>query len=79
MTNFNVDNEEAYFLDWRLHVVQPDGELSEEYKTIRELFDEGYSVKYETSESVFMLNPYFGTTEGFIIDKKPLEEIDEVE
>ena len=74
MTNFYVDDEEAHFLDWRLHTVMQDGELSESCQTIRDAMKEGYVVKYETEESIFMLNPYNQWVEGFILDKTPLEE-----
>jgi len=69
MTNFDTFNEEADFLDWKLKTVMPDGEITEDFKTVREAMDEGFKVLFEDTDSLLMSDPYNGWTAHFVIDK----------
>ena len=74
MTNFYNEQELENASEWRLHIVLPSADFSEEYKTLREMMNDGWRVVRELEEDVYMLNPYTGLTEAFYIDKTPMEE-----
>lgn len=69
MTDFNLYDDEADFLDWKLRTVMPDGEITEDYKTVRDAMNEGYKVLFEDTDSLVMFDPYNNWTTHFVLDK----------
>jgi hypothetical protein len=55
--------------NWKLREVLPNKELSESYFTLDEAMELGYSIVYETEESMFLLSPRL-TVKAYIIDKQ---------
>lgn len=66
---YTLYDDEAEYLNWKLKTVLPDGELHEECCTLETLLKQGFKVVYETSEVMFLSNPYTNWVDAFILDK----------
>ena len=66
---YNLYDDEAEYLNWKLRTVLPDGELHEEYTTLGDILKQGFKVVYETPEVMFLSNPYTNWVDAFLLDK----------